>query len=66
MGHVKVSEFLAAYGVLTKKKTTRKRKADDEEANGDSSLAVDSVKTPVETMKTVLTEMLKERFLMEV
>jgi DNA-directed RNA polymerase III subunit RPC3 len=58
LGHARVSDFLAAYGISTKKA----KKARETEA----AIEADAQITSVETLKEVMMNMLKERFLIEV
>jgi len=60
LGHARVSDFLAAYGISTKK--ARKAK----EAETSATIETDTLTTSVETLKEVMTSMLRERFLVEV
>ncbi|KAI5852298.1 RNA polymerase III subunit RPC82-domain-containing protein [Tricharina praecox] len=60
LGHARVSDFLAAYGISTKK--ARKAKDSDPSA----VIEADTPITSVETLKEVITNMLRERFLVEV
>ncbi|KAA8913219.1 RNA polymerase III subunit RPC82-domain-containing protein [Sphaerosporella brunnea] len=60
LGHARVSDFLAAYGISTKKA----RKARDAEST--AAIEADAPITSVETLKEVMMNMLKERFLVEV
>lgn len=60
LGHARVSDFLAAYGVSTKKA----RKA--REAEAPSLIEADAPISSVETLKEVMASMLKDRFLVEV
>ena len=60
LGHARVSDFLAAYGISTKKV----RKAKDIEPS--TAIEADTPITSVETLKEVMTRMLREKFLVEV
>ncbi|KAL7267166.1 RNA polymerase III subunit C82 [Rhizina undulata] len=66
LGHARVSDFLSAYGISTKKS----KFAQAPTANGNSSMSNDydqeSPISSVETLKSVMSEMLKERFLIPV
>ena len=58
LGHARVSDFLAAYGVSTTKKTAKKK--------AESEIEADAPISSVEALKEVMTNMLKARFLIEV
>ncbi|KAG0130216.1 RNA polymerase III subunit RPC82-domain-containing protein [Tuber indicum] len=61
LGHARVSDFLAAYGTSTKKsKATMNGKPNAPTIEDDSSI------TSVEILKSVMADMMKERFLVQV